>query len=375
MNEDTLAELLASLPDNLRHRADALARLAEGTLPAHERAALEAAAASDEDLALALTLFAPFDAAEVGAVEARVQAALPAPAAAGRPALQVISGAKARETSGRRVVAAFGGLLAAAAVLIAIMTIPPKAAFKVHGGPDLVTAEPGSAARFELEWLRSGDAPDAAVILAVAGQQVRRTQVALRAEGGRLVAEAPARELTGGLAGPVELLFLAPTKEDHALEPGEVRNMIAAFGDRAAARLLVQPPAYALLVRAEGTLRGGHSEAARGTVTASTAVYAGGRVTFELAPQVAVAGELAAQAFVARPGKAPEALPARFETLNAAFRTHLDTDVVLAGGDEATVYLVVGPAAQPVTAPQAVDALPAEYQRVVRVLYRAPQPR
>ena len=46
---------------------------------------------------------------------------------------------------------------------------------------------------------------------------------------------------------------------------------------------------------------------------------------------------------------------------------------IVLSADEATVYLVVGPAGTPITAHQAVDALPPGFQRVVQRLYVAAQ--
>ncbi|MCB9650095.1 MAG: hypothetical protein H6730_26435 [Deltaproteobacteria bacterium] len=372
MSEDTLADLLSTLPDALRDRADALTRLAEGTLPEAERAALEAEAAEDEDLAFAVSLFTPFDAGELAGVQARVQDALPTAAVVHVLPEAPRAANDEPSTSGKTVLGAFAGMLAVAAVIIVYAISIPKASFQVQGGAELVTTAPGDAARFDLKWLRDGEAPAEATVLAMSGSEVRRVQVPLRSEGGHLVVDVPARTLTGGLAGPVELLFLASTSEDRPLEPVEVRNMIDKFGDLSAARLLVTPPAYALLVQAEGTLRGGHSELDPAT-TASTAVFRGGQVTLAMTPSVTVAGDLAAHAFVVRGAGAPEALQATFQTRNAAFRTRLSTDEVLGSADEATVYLVVGPAGTPITAHQAVDALPPGFQRVVQRLYVAAQ--
>lgn len=370
MSDDTIEDLMTQLPDRLRARRDDLQALLEGRLDADARARLEAEAETDEDLADALLLFTPFDAEELAGVEAKVQAALPASG----PGLRVIDGdgpsSPPPDAAPSRIRGAWivGGMLAAAAaVVITLMPSAPSAPFRVTN-PSAVAVAPEGKVRLELEPLRGATETSKVTVLAVAGETVHRTTLTAQAAGDRLVLESAASELVGKLAGVVRVIVLQETATDPLGRVGadEVRNMMDKLTkDGAWTRVIVQPPAYALAVAAEGTVRA--AEAPK-TATASTALDVPGEVTFNFRPATPADGDLVLEAFVARDGGEPEALEVKARASRAAFRVTASTADVLGGAETATLYFWLGPRDQPRPSPDAAAEAP--WRRIVHRVYR-----
>lgn len=380
MNEDSIEDLVAQLPDRLKARKAELEALLEGRLDAAARARLEAEAERDEDLADALMLFTPFDAAHLGAVHAKLQVALPtAPAAAG--SLEVLPGGaeEAAEPAAKadapkpkaRGAWVVGGLLAAAAaVVLTLMPEPPRAPYRVEG-PKTAALTPDARVRLELEALAADPGQTRVTVLAVAGESVHRAELPVsRAEGGRLALEAPAEDVVGPLAGVVRVVVLEQTETDpqgrvQAQDVHTLMDKLARFG--AVTELIVQPPAYALAVAAEGTKRAAEDLAA---ATASTAVEVPGQVTLNLRPQVRTDGDLAAHVFVVRDGAAPAPLEVRVRQRRGAFLLEAPTARVMQDAERATLILLVGPEGQELPALDAPPSPP--WRRVEHRLYRKP---
>lgn len=371
MSEDSIEDLFAELPETMRARKAELEALQAGRLSDADRAKLEAEAETDDELAYALMLFTPFDAAEMAGVQDKISAALPA--AATGPALSVVQGGAQPApapspvaTRGARGAWVVGGMLAAAAaVVLTFMPTAPEAPFEVRA-PAATALAPDDALKLEIT-PRAGSADTAAVtVLAVAGESVHRARVPVAKQGAELVLDAPTKDVVGPLVGVVRVLVLADTDTDpHGrIEAKDVRQMIEKLGATNSAELIVQPPAYALAVAAEGTMRGAEDlEAA----TASTAVEVPGKVTFNLRPATRADGEVAVHAFVARDDAAPVPLTARVRSRRAAFLVEAPTADVMAEAKTATLYFLVGPAGQ--TPPSPLDAPAAPWRRTVHRLY------
>jgi len=375
MSEDTLKDLFMELPPRLQDRQSQLQAFMQGELSEDEQAKLHAEAATDEDLAYALTLFAPFDAHEMAGVMAQVQDALPgvqeAPqmsllqggvAAAMAPAEHhnVVALQPTARRSRSRLVVAVGGLAAAAALAFVIVS---------SRGPELDVLAPKLAAYAPQDSLRlevkvRGSALDSpqVTVLAMAAGEVRRLQTELQGDAGSYFVEAPLGELTGQLAGQVELAMLpghAPERTDSEL--------LERLGQRARAQVIVQPPAYALAVISEGTLRGASLEQSE---TASTAAAVPGQLTFRLNPVTRTDGRLALRAFVQREQQPPVELSGQQRNRRGTFELKALSADVLQDAQTATVYLLVGPAGATVAPGDVTQPLPAPWRRSVHVVYR-----
>lgn len=369
MSEDTLKDLFMELPPRLQDRQSQLQAFMQGELSEEEQVKLHAEAATDEDLAYALTLFAPFDPDEIAGVMAQVQAALPGPAEG--PRLSLIEGGAPNDAQthhppvpvrrrSMRPLFAAGGLAAAAALAFAIVS---------SRGPELEVLAPKLAAYAAQDSLRldvkvRGSALDSTqvTVLAMAAGEVRRLQTELQGSAGSYFVEAPLGELTGQLAGQVELALL-PGHEPERTDS----ELLGRLSPQARAQVIVQPPAYALAVTSEGTLRGASPEQ---TETASTAAEVPGQLTFRLNPQTRTEGRLAMRAFVQRADQSTVELHGQQRSGRGTFELKVLSADVLQDAQTATIYLLVGPAGATVAPDDVTQPLPAPWRRSVHVVYR-----
>lgn len=369
MSEDTLKDLFSELPARLRHRQAQLEALTQGQLSPAQQEALQTEAETDDDLAYALALFTPFSSDEMAGVEAQIKSALtqrdPAPRLSlidgGAPHQPVRAAiALSARRSAPRLLWGAAGLAAAAGLAFAVISTQ---------APELEISSPELAAYAPQDSLRLGvkvrgaalDSPQVTV-LAMAAGEVRRLQTQLQGSPGDYFVQAPLGELTGRLAGQVDLAIVP----GHAAERTD-SELMTILGERPRARVIVQPPAYALAVISEGTLRG--AEPAQ-TDTAATIAQVPGQLTFRLKPQTRTEGRLALHAFVARPDQAPVALTGQVRTDRGTFELTVLSGEVLQDAATATVYLLVGPAGTSVAPAEALQDLPAPWRRIVHHIVR-----
>lgn len=362
MSTDTLADLFAELPPRLLARRRQLEDFQLGRLSETDEAKLRSDAEQDEDLDYALMLFEPFDATEMQGIEDLVQAVLPEVARVREPAPSLVLHEGGVPTP--PVVTTVGrprsrrswyvGFAAAAAALIGVVATQTGPGFELQDS-GVRLAEAGQQLRLELKPKLLRAAPEDVVVLAVAGDKVHRETLKFEAQGGARIHLAPVEKLAGRLAGDVQLL-LVPASEaalDEELDAAQVKAMIARLGPGSSTHLRIQPPAYTLEARAEGTMLGGHDTA---TVTASTAVPVPGQLILNFRPKTRTGGDLDLRVLVSRAAGGREPLKAKIKALDGVYEVRAQGQDVFADQEDATVYLYVGPSGDPVPADEACAA-------------------